>query len=67
MKEIVHHIEDDHVAEQFARLPRPLVEPVGESISRSDRFDLIDKDMLKFLNLERFLIDRMTPFDRKAL
>ncbi|VFU07747.1 protein of unknown function [Methylocella tundrae] len=37
-----------------------------QSIFRSDRFDLIDKNMLKLLNLERFLIDRMTPFDRKA-
>ncbi|VFU09287.1 protein of unknown function [Methylocella tundrae] len=49
--------------------PRPRVarQTFGWSIFRSDRFDLIDKDMLKLLNLEGFLIDRMTPFDRKAL
>ncbi|VTZ48205.1 hypothetical protein MPC4_10155 [Methylocella tundrae] len=26
-----------------------------------------DRNMLKLLNMERFLIDRMDPFDRKAL
>jgi hypothetical protein len=34
---------------------------------RSDRIDPIDKNMLKHLTLERFQIDRMTPFGRKAL
>ncbi|WP_139282601.1 hypothetical protein [Pseudoxanthobacter soli] len=37
------------------------------SITRSDRADLNDKDMLKLLNLERFLVDLMIPSDRKAL
>ncbi|VTZ50452.1 hypothetical protein MPC4_240031 [Methylocella tundrae] len=37
------------------------------SISQSERFDLIDKNVLKLLKLERFLIDRTSPSDRNAL
>jgi len=39
----------------------------GQSISRSDRNDLNDKDMLKPMILERFLIDQMNSSGRKAL
>jgi len=37
------------------------------SISRSDRNDPDDKDMLKLMILGRFLIDQMSPSGRKAL
>jgi len=36
-------------------------------MSRSDRNDPDDEDLLKVLTRERFPIDRMIPYGRKAL
>jgi len=40
---------------------------LSKSTFRPDRNDLDDKNLLKLLNLERFLVDRMIPSGRKAL
>jgi hypothetical protein len=37
------------------------------SLSRSDRSDPNDKDRLKLLNLEHFLVGQMFPSDREML
>jgi hypothetical protein len=38
-----------------------------QNLSRSDRSDPNEKDRLKVLNLEQFLIDRLVPSDREML
>ncbi|SHO65552.1 sarcosine oxidase [Pseudoxanthobacter soli DSM 19599] len=54
----------DSFATALGRMPVFLRD---ESIFRSDRSDLDDKNMLPHSNLERFLVDQMVPSDRKAL
>jgi hypothetical protein len=39
----------------------------SEGLSRSDRFDPNEKDRLKYLNREQFLVNQMIPSDREML